>query len=239
MPVIVIYINLFNIGRLQQAVWLLKTEENKELITITFYMKQFILSMLVPVIFASCANDGSNQHSNHDTTKAAETTTAATEDIQQIRPAFASLDAPVSSHIKGVFDHYIHVKTALVNSDPAEATNGANAMLQVIGSFDKSLLPAEQKSAYDKSIGSIRTTANNIAATNDLEKQREHFAALSNEAYELAKSFGAGRTVYHGHCPMALNDKGAMWLSEGKEIKNPYYGDKMLGCGTVEEIIEK
>jgi hypothetical protein len=38
---------------------------------------------------------------------------------------------------------------------------------------------------------------------------------------------------------MALNDKGAMWLSENKEIKNPYYGEKMMECGTVEEVIEK
>lgn len=30
-----------------------------------------------------------------------------------------------------------------------------------------------------------------------------------------------------------------MWLSEIKEVKNTYYGDKMLTCGTVEEIIEK
>lgn len=202
-------------------------------------MKQFIISMFVVLAFASCANDGKNEHSNHDTTKAAETTTTAQENIKQITPVFANLDASVSSHIKEVFDHYIHVKTALVNSNSEEAKNGANAIMQVIKNFDKSLLPAEQKAAYDKSIGNIRTTANNIAATDDIEKQREHFATLSNEAYDLAKSFGAGKTVYHEHCPMAMNDKGAMWLSESKEVKNPYYGDKMLECGTVEEIIEK
>ena len=202
-------------------------------------MKQFIISMFVVLAFASCANDGKNEHSNHDTTKAAETTTTAQENIKQITPVFANLDASVSSHIKEVFDHYIHVKTALVNSNSEEAKNGANAIMQVIKNFDKSLLPAEQKAAYDKSIGNIRTTANNIAATDDIEKQREHFATLSNEAYDLAKSFGAGKTVYHEHCPMAMNDKGAMWLSESKEVKNPYYSDKMLECGTVEEIIEK
>ncbi|NTS43105.1 MAG: DUF3347 domain-containing protein [Chitinophagaceae bacterium] len=202
-------------------------------------MKQVIISLFAVIAFASCANDNKNGHSNHDTSKAAETTTEAPAEVKQIKPAFANLDGSVSSHIKEVFDHYIHVKTALVNSDPAEAKNGANAMLQVIKNFDKSLLPAEQKAAYDETIGSIRSTAGNIAANDDLEKQREHFAALSNEAYKLAKSFGAGKTVYHEHCPMALNDKGAMWLSETKEIKNPYYGEKMMTCGTVEEVIEK
>ena len=201
-------------------------------------MKKYILSMFIVLALASCGNDSKNEHSNHDTTKAAEITTTPTDNIKEVKPAFANLDASVASHIKEVFDHYIHVKTALVNSNPEEAKNGALAILQVIKNFDKSLLPVEQKSTYDKSIGNIRTTANNIAATGDIEKQREHFAAFSNEAYELAKSFGAGTTVYHEHCPMALNDKGAMWLSESKEVKNPYYGDKMLECGTVEEVIK-
>ncbi len=195
--------------------------------------------MFVVLAFASCGNEGNNEHANHDTTKPDETTTTSTDNIKEIKPAFANLDASVSSHIKEVFDHYIHVKTALVNSNPEEAKNGANAISQTIKNFDKSLLPAEQKSAYDKSIANLRTSANNIATADDIEKQREHFATLSNDAYELAKSFGAGKTIYHEHCPMAMNDKGAMWLSESKEVKNPYYGDKMLECGTVEEIIEK
>lgn len=215
------------------------TKKKKELITQTFIMKHFIISMFVVLAFASCANEGKNEHSNHDTTKVAKTTTTEPENIKQITPIFRNLDASVSSHLKEVFDHYIHVKTALVNTNPEEAKNGANAILQVINGFDKSLLPVEQKSAYDNSIGNLRASANNIATAGDVEKQREHFATLSNDAYELAKSFGAGKTVYHAHCPMAMNDKGAMWLSESKEVKNPYYGDKMLECGTVEEIIEK
>lgn len=202
-------------------------------------MKQFILPILIILASASCDNEEKIDHSKHDTTTTTGTTSAAPVDIKKISPAFTNLDASVSTHIKEVFDHYIHVKTALVNSNPEEAKNGANAILQVIKNFDKSLLPVEQKSAYDKNMGSLRASANSIAATADIEKQRVHFATLSGEAYDLAKSFGAGKTVYHDHCPMALNDKGAMWLSESKEVKNPYYGNKMLTCGTVEEIIEK
>jgi Cu(I)/Ag(I) efflux system membrane fusion protein len=35
---------------------------------------------------------------------------------------------------------------------------------------------------------------------------------------------------------MANNNKGAVWLSTEKEIRNPYYGDKMMRCG---EILEE
>jgi Cu(I)/Ag(I) efflux system membrane fusion protein len=32
---------------------------------------------------------------------------------------------------------------------------------------------------------------------------------------------------------MANNNKGAVWLSMEEEIRNPYYGDAMLTCGSL------
>jgi hypothetical protein len=34
---------------------------------------------------------------------------------------------------------------------------------------------------------------------------------------------------------MAFDDTGATWISYSEEIKNPYFGDQMLHCGTVQE----
>jgi hypothetical protein len=45
-------------------------------------------------------------------------------------------------------------------------------------------------------------------------------------------------SVYVAYCPMANNNEGANWLSNDKEIKNPYFGDKMLRCGSVKETIQ-
>ena len=56
--------------------------------------------------------------------------------------------------------------------------------------------------------------------------------------YTLAKSFGSNRTLYHDLCPMAFDDQGAYWLSESKEIRNPYFGDKMLKCGSTKVILK-
>lgn len=194
--------------------------------------------ILIAGLAISCNDTQTDSHEHHSdsTEKKAPATTA--EDITTLKPTFTSVDEKVSTHIRSIFDHYAHVKTALVNSNAAEAKKGADAMLQVIKSFDKSLLPADQKPAYDNSIGEIRNAAGGIAATDDQEAQRAHFSTLSNHAYNLAKSFGAGRTIYHDHCPMAFDNKGAMWLSEKKEISNPYFGEKMMTCGSVEEVIE-
>jgi Cu(I)/Ag(I) efflux system membrane fusion protein len=37
---------------------------------------------------------------------------------------------------------------------------------------------------------------------------------------------------------MAFDNKGAYWLSETEEIRNPYFGDVMLGCGETKEILK-
>jgi len=37
---------------------------------------------------------------------------------------------------------------------------------------------------------------------------------------------------------MYNGDKGAMWLSETTEIRNPYFGGKMLECGVVKKVIK-
>jgi Cu(I)/Ag(I) efflux system membrane fusion protein len=38
---------------------------------------------------------------------------------------------------------------------------------------------------------------------------------------------------------MAFNNKGAYWLSETKEITNPYFGASMLACGEVKQTYSK
>ena len=37
---------------------------------------------------------------------------------------------------------------------------------------------------------------------------------------------------------MANNNKGAFWISADTEIRNPYYGDAMLTCGSVIDTVQ-
>jgi len=61
---------------------------------------------------------------------------------------------------------------------------------------------------------------------------------LSNELIALIKKEGMkSGELYVDFCPMALNDAGANWISNHKEISNPYFGKKMLDCGEVKETI--
>lgn len=202
------------------------------------------LLALTAFVFAACNNAATtNGHEGHDTAK---TTTDAMQqpaaeeksEVKTIQVAFPAIDAKAATSVKEVVDHYLHIKNALVNDNGAEAASGAKAMQTAISKMDKSLLSAEQKTAYDKQEAALKEHAAAIAKSGDrLVDQRTHFAPLSDAVYELVKNFGGGRTLYHDHCPMARNNQGAMWMSETKEVKNPYFGAEMLTCGTVEEQV--
>lgn len=76
----------------------------------------------------------------------------------------------------------------------------------------------------------ISTNAGNV------EHQREHFALLSRDINDLTDNFGtAGLKLYLDFCPMYNKQNGAIWVSEKKEIVNPYYGSKMSDCGCVKK----
>ena len=82
----------------------------------------------------------------------------------------------------------------------------------------------------------MKKAIDKIIAANDIEIQRQGFADLNLTFYKVLKGFGLkDETVYYQYCPMAFDSKGAYWLSEEKEIENPYFGEKMLKCGETRE----
>ena len=84
----------------------------------------------------------------------------------------------------------------------------------------------------------LAALATKIGAASDIDAQRILFSDLSNDMIARVKSTGLNSgEIYVEYCPMALNDKGTSWLSNEKEIKNPYFGASMLTCGEVKETL--
>jgi hypothetical protein len=123
------------------------------------------------------------------------------------------------------YTHYIHLKDALVASNASEAKKAASELQKALGSVSNG------KKAVDE--------ASKVSATADLEEQRKAFSGLSNEMTALVKNgkLSSG-SLYVEYCPMANNNDGGFWLSNEKQIKNPYFGDAMLKCGSVKETIQ-
>jgi glutamyl/glutaminyl-tRNA synthetase len=204
-------------------------------------MKKLFIGVIAlsAITFAACNNNESKSEKDmsemkNDSTKPASTTDD--KDVKEVSPTFTSVDATTAGYIKSVVDHYLHVKNALANDNESEAANGAKMISGTLAKVDKSFFTPEQKKIYDENEVGLKQHAELISKSK-IDQQREHFVMMSENVYSLVKAFGGGRTLYHDHCPMANNNKGALWISELADIKNPYMGSKMQTCGTVEEKI--
>lgn len=156
------------------------------------------------------------------------------EEVRQ----FDQPDPEFQSQVSTLLNDYLSIKNALVENSAVEAQTAAGQMLGKIKNFNSSELSDEQQSFYDKHVESMRDDLRFMAQNTDLEKHRDHFARLTTHTYALAKAVnGAEQTLYYQYCPMAFDNQGGYWLSAQEEILNPYYGDKMLKCGRVEETI--
>ncbi|WP_018622757.1 DUF3347 domain-containing protein [Spirosoma luteum] len=121
---------------------------------------------------------------------------------------------------------YYGVKDALVATDAAKAKTEATTLASALAKVD-----AEKLSTTDKkALTTAKTNAMAISKTTDVDMQRKQFDDLSTSMITLVKATKPAKT-YVQYCPMV----DASWLSNTKEVRNPYYGDKMLKCGSVKE----
>ncbi|PVY43690.1 uncharacterized protein DUF3347 [Pontibacter virosus] len=153
-------------------------------------------------------------------------------------PDYTSVAGPVKEQIAAIVDSYLNLKDNLVASDAAKAQADAKAVVAAAEKVDVSALQGEQKAFAEERLGEVKQTASKMAASTDLAAQRAQLELLSEATFALTKAFGTSdQTLYYQYCPMANNDQGAYWLSSNEEIRNPYFGEQMLKCGSTEEII--
>ncbi len=139
--------------------------------------------------------------------------------------------------LKTVFDNYFAVKDALVKTDAGASSAKAAELVKAIKAVEMTKLSTEEHTVWMKVMKDLTANAEKIAVAKEVSKQRETFALLSKNMYELTKVSKQETSVYYQHCPMYNNGKGANWLSKEEAIKNPYYGSQMLTCGSVQETI--
>ena len=141
--------------------------------------------------------------------------------------------------LKVVFNDYINLKDALVKEDSKSATVRATSLLNNLSKIDmKSLSDANAHTRWMSLGKEIKSFATLISQTSDIKLQRNHFKYLSSYIINAVQLFGINEKVYVEFCPMADNNNGAYWLSKEEKVINPYFGDAMLSCGEVKQIIE-
>jgi len=148
----------------------------------------------------------------------------------------AADDSKTQDAFREVLHDYIELKNALASDDSSKAAQAGNAMLGSTDALSHSTLTPEQAKIVKEVGADLRENAEHIGDNaGKIEHQREHFVMLSKDMDDLLATFKSDRKLYQDFCPMADGNKGAIWISETKEIKNPYFGKAMATCGTVKK----
>jgi hypothetical protein len=144
-----------------------------------------------------------------------------------------------TSKATAILNSYLELKNALVADNTEVAATTGKTLFDALAKLDQSSIAEAQKQEVMDIIEDAREHAEHISENSGkMDHQREHFGILSNDIKDLIAITGTDRVLYKTFCPMYNDGKGAIWLSETKEIKNPYYGSKMLTCGEIQEEIK-
>ncbi len=175
-------------------------------------------------------------------------TTTGTNDTTKTQTNVVS--APVQSKLgdtgtqvlMSVVGRYYDLKNALVASKADQAKSAATGLDSITRSF-KTMLEKDPTNftTLKPFLDTILLQCQYSSSVKDetCEKQRLAFGPLSSALFGLLKNVDLKNVrIYREYCPMAFNDKGAHWLSDDSDIKNPYFGKKMLECGEVTDVIK-
>ncbi|RIA09500.1 Cu(I)/Ag(I) efflux system membrane fusion protein [Flavobacteriaceae bacterium MAR_2010_72] len=149
------------------------------------------------------------------------------------------VSAQFQEQLKVVFNDYINLKNALVKEDSKTSSESASSLLNNLSKVNMKLLSDNNAHSSWMSLeGNIKSSATSISKSSTIILQRDHFKHLSSHLIHAVQLFGVNEKVYVEFCPMADNNKGAYWLSKENKVINPYFGDAMLTCGEVKQVIE-
>lgn len=132
------------------------------------------------------------------------------------------------AQLSQLLNYYYQLKDALASGNSNAASLQAGAFLKMANGISNRTISEGSRNALVKDAGVI-------SESKDLNKQREIFKNFSVNMRALAGALKlTDEPVYYQYCPM----KKAYWLSQDKEIKNPYYGSAMLSCGKIIDVLK-
>lgn len=160
------------------------------------------------------------------------------------KPLTQADNSDAFNHSFGVLLHaYYNVQDALVASDTAKASAAALKLAAAADSLKVNEIKGDTsgvlKLTAQDYAGTISGFARGLAGEATLEAKRKEFKMIVEALYPLFQTVHYdGEKAYWVHCPMAFDNTGADWISRDSAVLNPYFGDKMLKCGSVVSTID-
>lgn len=154
------------------------------------------------------------------------------------------IDSPAGfrDQVDSLLTEYFKIQEALTKDDGKTAKEKGLLFKKALDNADMTLPEGTGPGEWIKGLKELKGHADIISSTSDIEKQRISFEPVSESLKSIIKKFGTGgkHTVIVFHCPMAFNNKGADWLQDNPDLRNPYFGNMMLTCGEKREtLVEK
>lgn len=138
-----------------------------------------------------------------------------------------------------VYEKYLIMKDAFVASDAKKVSDATKEVSNAIKAVDMGLLKGNAHMAWMEQLETLGKSIKSIGQLSNIEQQRNEFANFNLTFYKSIKAFGLkDATAYYQYCPMADRDQGAYWFSDSEKIRNPYFGEAMLGCGENRETLK-
>jgi len=186
-------------------------------------MKKLLILVAV-VAFAACGESDQSSDNKQERKNAVQLGSAG------FTAAFAQL-----------MNNYYHLKDAFVLSNDTLIGKSAGLLLKDADSLNLSSFQADSAVMQTAVVyqQAISADAAAIIAEKNMEERRKSFSTISENLFELIRVVRFQKEkVYQLHCPMAFNNAGANWLNNSANVKNPYFGIKMLSCGEVKDSLD-
>lgn len=140
------------------------------------------------------------------------------------------------AELEEVIEAYLQIEAALVKDDEEGVNKSVGEMVKKVLTVVPTKLEGKGLEAWQNHKALYEDKLKEMQHIEGIENKRSYFSHVSEIMYCTIKSFRLKQgNLFAIFCPMALDNKGAYWISDSKTIQNPYMGAKMPTCGEIKE----
>lgn len=156
-----------------------------------------------------------------------------------------------NNSVSAAMGAYFEMQHAFVDADTAKVKEVCKKFIVLLGTIKLDELKKDTASIFETAkanLTDVKMNAESLLKQTDITEMRQDFRMVSEMLYpSFFNSINyEGSNMYWQNCPMAFGEgKEANWISNSKEILNPYLGknhpvhkNDMLHCGEIKDTIK-
>jgi len=130
--------------------------------------------------------------------------------------------------MESILASYLQIGSALSTDSLDGVRQQADMIAKQAGTLDSDSVSGEHAAHYKNLPANLKTAAKTLGKAKTLDDARESFQKLSMPM-AMWTTMSKPKNIDVIYCSMVK----ASWVQKRGEVRNPYYGPKMLDCGEV------